>query len=310
MTNALTVNEQSNWAAMQQQASVLVKSGFLPPAVNTAEKALALALTGRELGIGMMEAIRGINIIQGKPSISPQLMLALANRTRELENLKIEETESGVVVTVKRKGRDAYVTYFGEANAKAQNLFGKDNYKKQPMIMYKWRALSEALRFTFPDAISGLYTPDELGVEVIADEQGSMQVKAEPLPNKFEIKKKEVINENPERIGQNSLPASAGTNDVSVSPSQVHDQPEEIEFEAPKENQEVEKIQKVMNGKISDAQRKRVFAIMKSVGLTEEQVKEYILVEFAKESTKGLHWKEMNQLVEWMQSHESPLVGE
>jgi len=150
------------WTVMRQQADTMLKSGFLPTQVNTPEKVLAIALKGRELGIGMMEALGGINVIQGKTSVSPQLMLALARRTGQLEDMKMEISQVLATVTITRKGQSPYTTHFGVEEANAQQLMGKDNYKKQAGTMFGWRALAANLRITFPDAISGLYTNDEL----------------------------------------------------------------------------------------------------------------------------------------------------
>lgn len=154
--------DMERWQVMRQQADILVKSGFLPMAINTPEKALAVMQKGRELGIGPMEAIGSISIIQGKPSVSPQLMLALARKTGELEDLKMESSDKGATVTVKRKNQSSYTTTFGLAEATAMALIGKDNYKKQFGIMCQWRAVAANLRITFPDAIAGLYTTDEM----------------------------------------------------------------------------------------------------------------------------------------------------
>jgi hypothetical protein len=159
----------SRWMVMREQADVLIKSGFLPPAVNTPEKAIAIMMKGKELGIGAMEALNSINVIQGKTSVSPQLMLALARRTGELENLDIKKDDKEATVTVKRKGMDPITTHFGVKEATAMGMMFKDNYKKQPAIMFQWRALAENLRLTFGDAISGMYTPDELGAETNED---------------------------------------------------------------------------------------------------------------------------------------------
>ncbi len=166
----------TNWEAMKEQANMLVKSGFLPPTVNTPEKAIAIALTGKELGIGMMEAFRSINVIQGKPTIPPQLMLALANRTRELENITIKSDDESCTVTVKRKGREPHSETFGVKEATDMGLMGRDNYKKQRGIMFKWRALAANLRVTFPDAMIGFYTPEEMGAEVRVGEGESMEM--------------------------------------------------------------------------------------------------------------------------------------
>lgn len=165
------------WEIMRQQADTLVKSGFLPTAVNTPEKAIAIIMKGRELGIGSMEALSSINVIQGKPSVSPQLMLALARRTGELEDLKMDANDKGATVTITRKGQSPYTTKFGIAEATAAGLLQKDNYKKQPAIMFQWRALASNLRVTFPDAISGLYTVDEMeGNETTITTRGPIQM--------------------------------------------------------------------------------------------------------------------------------------
>jgi hypothetical protein len=169
--------DMEKWQVMRQQADVLVKSGFLPVAVNTPEKAIAIIMKGKELGIGAMEALSSINVIQGKPSVSPQLMLGLARRTGELQDLKMEATDKGATVTITRKGQSPYTTTFGIAEATAQGLINKDNYRKQPAVMFQWRALAGNLRVTFPDAISGLYTIDEMeGVEQTVTTRGPISM--------------------------------------------------------------------------------------------------------------------------------------
>ena len=163
-TKEITAVDSSvdHWNVMRQQAEVLVKSGFLPVAINTPEKALAIMQKGKELGIPPMEAMSSINVIQGKPSVSPQLMLALARRTGELEDLKMESNDKGATVTIKRKDQSSYTTSFGIKEATDLQLIGKDNYKKQAATMFQWRALAANLRVTFPDAISGLYLVEEM----------------------------------------------------------------------------------------------------------------------------------------------------
>lgn len=176
-TGELMTLDIERWKVLREQADILVKSGFLPVAVNTPEKAIAIIMKGKELGIGAMEALSSINVIQGKPSVSPQLMLALARRTGELEDMKMEATDKGATVTITRKGQSPYTTKFGIAEATALGLLSKDNYKKQPATMFQWRALAGNLRVTFPDAISGLYTVDEMeGNETTITTRGSVQM--------------------------------------------------------------------------------------------------------------------------------------
>jgi hypothetical protein len=177
-TNTGEIKALSAWQVMRDQAEVLVKSGFLPQAINTPEKALAIMQKGKELGIPPMEAMGSIYVIQGKPSVPPQLMLALARKTGELEDLKMANDSKRASVTIKRKGQSEFTTSFGIEEATAFGLMAKDNYKKQPGIMFQWRALAANLRVTFPDAISGLYSYDEMGA--VMDEDGNF-VNRQPI---------------------------------------------------------------------------------------------------------------------------------
>lgn len=182
--------DMEKWQIMRQQADTLVKSGFLPPAINTPEKALAVMQKGRELGIGPMEALSSINVIQGKPACSAQLMLALARRTGELEDIKIETSEKGATVTVTRRGQSPFTSTFGAKEATDLGLMGRDQYKKQPGTMFKWRAVSDNLRVTFGDALSGLYTPDEMNMEETITSRGPVAMpKAIQKPIETEITK-------------------------------------------------------------------------------------------------------------------------
>ena len=168
MSTALQLREtdtMDEWAIMREQASMLVTTGFLPQAIKTPEQAVAIILTGRELGIGTMAALNNIAVIQGKPTVSPQLMLALISRTNQVEDISIQAGADGATCTIKRRGRSAYTARFGPKEAQSMGLSGKDNYKKQPATMYKWRAVAEAVRFTFSDVTLGLYTPEEMGAQ-------------------------------------------------------------------------------------------------------------------------------------------------
>jgi len=250
----------SEWSTMKEQATMLVKTGFLPVSIKTAEQALAIALTGRELGIGMMEAIRGINVIQGKPSVSPQLMLALAIRTQQLESYSMNIVNGDAVVVIKRKGWPEHRVTFGPKEATALQLSGKDNYKKQPTVMYKWRALAEALRFTFPDAVSGIYTFDEMGAEM--NSEGELQ-----------------LNRGVASAAQTSvaMPQEKAVDAVTV--------PAESEKDVPA---------------ITDSERKLLFKIARSAwgDKYEENLRRYLKAKFNTDSTSALQPYQFAQAVE------------
>lgn len=182
--------DASEFNVMRETATMLVKTGFLPQSINTPEKAIAIILTGRELGIGTMAALNTINVISGKPTVSPQLMLALIERSGQLEDIQIVNEDSHVRCTMKRRGRSPHTEFFGDAEATAMGLRGKDNYKKQAFTMYKWRAVAACARVVFPDVISGLYTPDEMGADVTEDGELLPPVKdnIRPMPSEIQAR--------------------------------------------------------------------------------------------------------------------------
>jgi hypothetical protein len=148
---------------------ILVNSGMLPRDIRTPESALAIMLKGRELGIGPMAAFAGITVIQGKPVVSPQLMLSLINRSGLMEDMKIEDDGETCRVTMKRKGRSPHTAAFSMQNAREMQLAGKDNWKKMGAIMRQWRAAAACSRIVFPDVIDGMYLPEEMGADVNED---------------------------------------------------------------------------------------------------------------------------------------------
>lgn len=174
--NALTVILPDEWRVMTQQAEALVGSGFLPQSVNTVQKAVAIMTLGRELGIGAWAALSSVNVIQQKPTVSPQLMLALINCSGQLEDMLMSDDGQACTVTMKRRGRTAHTHSFSMQDAAAMGLSNKDNWKKQPAIMRQWRAVAACARVVFADVVLGLYTPEEMGADVIADEQGNMTI--------------------------------------------------------------------------------------------------------------------------------------
>lgn len=185
------IHNNISFEDMKKQADLLIKSGFLPKAIQKPEQAVAIMMTGRELGMSPMQAFRSIYVVHGQPTLSAQLMLALCENTGELENKRIEQGDNFCQVTLKRKGQDPYMVKFTIEDAK--RLFGeaqfkqKDNWERQPQTMLLWRAISAACRVVFPDAVTGLYTPDELGAEIdltptgeIVEVRAPEQIEQEP----------------------------------------------------------------------------------------------------------------------------------
>lgn len=162
--------EGNRFALLVNQAQMFLKSGFLPPSIRNVEQVITLAAMGQQLGIAPIAAINGIDVIQGRPSIKPQLMLALIYKSGQLEDLQVSDDGTTCTVTVKRTGMTPHTEKFSMADAAAMGLTGKDNWRKQPAVMRKWRTIAAAARVVFPDVIWGFYTPDEMGSTDLIDE--------------------------------------------------------------------------------------------------------------------------------------------
>lgn len=157
-----------SWHVLREQANVLLKSGYLPAHIKSAEQAIAIIMTGQELGISPTRALAGITVIQGKPTLSAELMAVLIYRDHGPDALVFEETsDTRCVIAYKRRGAARGGTFsFSMDDAKKAGLAQSQTWQKFPGAMLRARAISGVARFAFPDSIAGCYTPEELGAEV------------------------------------------------------------------------------------------------------------------------------------------------
>ncbi|WP_034335053.1 hypothetical protein [Deinococcus misasensis] len=196
--NTIDVFNPEHFKNLANMAETFIRSRMLPPAFQSPEQVIVIICKGLELGLQPLQALSGINVIQGKPTVSPQLMLSLINRSGKLEDIKFEIGPDFVACTMKRSDRSPHTERFGTKEAQNMGLANKDNYKRQPTVMYKWRAVAACARVTFPDIIDGLYTPEEMGADVVIDEEGGMEIVPPSTP-----KEKTLSAEAAGRLGDN-----------------------------------------------------------------------------------------------------------
>ena len=177
-----TLPSTAEWSTLVEMASMLVPTGFLPNTINTPQKAVAIILKGRELRIPPMYALSNIVIVQGKPTSSAELMLALIYRDHGDDSIIVEESSSSACrVTYKRRAWDRRREFaFTIEDAQRANLAGKDIWRQYPQAMLRARCISAVARLAFPDSIAGMYTPEELDAAVRVTEDGVVEVDAPP----------------------------------------------------------------------------------------------------------------------------------
>ena len=144
-------------------------------AYGTPQAVLSTMLLGRELGMPAMAALRSVHVIEGKHSLSADLMVALVLKSGLAEYFQlVESTDSICTFETKRKGapKPTTLSYTIEQAQQAGLLqptrSGKpSNWQKIPKQMLRARAKSELARLEYPDLLAGLYTPEELREEKV-----------------------------------------------------------------------------------------------------------------------------------------------
>lgn len=144
----------------------LSTSGLIPVALrNKPADVLVILMTGRELGLAPMQALRSINVIQGKAAMSADLMQALAVSRRDVCEYfqMIESTAQVATYETRRRGNPSptRMSYTME-EAQAAGLASNDNYRKNPAAMLRARCKSALCKAEYPDLLAGVYDPEEL----------------------------------------------------------------------------------------------------------------------------------------------------
>jgi len=138
------------------------------PALKTKEKALMVMMQGKELGMSTMQALNGIHIIEGKPSLAAQSMVALIKMSDKCAFFKCtEQTDKSATWETLRAddptGETATATFTIKQAEKRGYLKRKGtNWSGMPEIMLMWRAATMLARQEYPDIVMGLYDADEL----------------------------------------------------------------------------------------------------------------------------------------------------
>jgi hypothetical protein len=163
---------------------VFAASGFFEDATDTA-KAVVKILAGREMGLGPMAAMTGINIIEGKPSLSANLLAAQVKRSAAYDYIPREVTERTARIEFFQGGESVGFSEFNLAEAERAGLTRKTNFQRYPSDMLFARALSRGVRRFCPDVTAGspAYVPEELGGEDLNAEAPPVErPPEEPLP--------------------------------------------------------------------------------------------------------------------------------
>ena len=122
---------------------------------------------GYEIGLAPMQALQNIAVINGRPSLWGDSMIAVCKAHpdwRGISETYIEEEDKAVCIVKRHVHGEIEETRseFSYKDAQRANLTNKPGpWKNYPKRMLQLRARGFALRDAFPDAIKGLITTEE-----------------------------------------------------------------------------------------------------------------------------------------------------
>lgn len=154
---------------MLEFAKTIASSDMVPKEFRGKPGDIVLAIQhGAELGMKPAQSLQSICVINGKPSIYGDTMLALVMASGLLDSIDEEFLEdregktTGATCTVVRRGFEPLERKFTMSHAAKANLTGKPGpWSQYPARMCQMRARAWALRDRFPDILKGMQIREE-----------------------------------------------------------------------------------------------------------------------------------------------------
>ncbi|TCZ54599.1 recombinase family protein [Roseicella aquatilis] len=175
----------STLADLMRLAETLAQSSMVPKDYRgRAADILAAVLWGQEVGLGPLQALQGIAVVNGRPAIWGDAALALVRAHPAClairEGVAGEGEEQHGWCEVERRGQPPVRRTFSVADAKRARLWGKTGpngptpWVTYPQRMLMLRARGFAIRDAFADALRGVIT---------AEEAADMPTESREVPN-------------------------------------------------------------------------------------------------------------------------------
>jgi hypothetical protein len=156
-----------------EMADKLAKSRLVPKDLQgKPEDIIICIMTGYELGLSPFQSLRGINVINGKPTLAADLIAGLVLRDGAAEFFRpVDSNDESATYETLRRGQKKVITMtFDKAMAQTAGLWGKGPWRTYPAAMLRARCATALARAVYPDTTFGLYDPEELGAHPATEE--------------------------------------------------------------------------------------------------------------------------------------------
>lgn len=171
MTNVVAIpNGRSGFSLAPQSldeamrfADILSKSSIVPKDYQGSPGNILVAVQwGAELGLPPLQAMQNIAVINGRPAIWGDAVIAIVRASGLLEAITEDISQDAATCTVKRRGEPEVSRTFSTEDAKRAGLLGKQGpWQQYPKRMLQMRARAWALRDVFPDVLRGVHVGEE-----------------------------------------------------------------------------------------------------------------------------------------------------
>jgi hypothetical protein len=154
-----------SFADMWGFAQCVHRAGMAPKSLTKPEQVLVALQMGAELGLPPMQSLANIAVVNGRPTLWGDLLVALVRRHAECEYISEswegkDETRK-CVCKAKRRNQPEITREFGYREAKTAGLLSKDTYRNYPDRMFQCRARAWAIRDLFADLLAGVQVAEE-----------------------------------------------------------------------------------------------------------------------------------------------------
>jgi hypothetical protein len=153
-----------NFEEAWRMAEILADSDFVPKDYKGKPGNCLVAMQwGAEVGLKALQAMQNIAVINGRPALWGDAVIALVRGSPLCEWIIETEDANSSTCRVKRRGEPEQSRTFTDEDAKAAGLLGKQGpWTQYRRRMRQMRARAFALRDVFPDVLRGLPVAEEV----------------------------------------------------------------------------------------------------------------------------------------------------
>jgi hypothetical protein len=168
MTTAMTTRDSMSMNELAAAGGELTKTGLLPDHIKTGWQFAAIAMTGREMGMEPMRAIRSLTIVKGKVTEYADSQLARFKAQGGRSEF-VQLTDEVAELRLTHPNGDKHIETFTMADARVAGWDQQPNFKKFPKAMLRSRAITAGLKSVGWEGAIGTYDPGEINGDINAE---------------------------------------------------------------------------------------------------------------------------------------------